>query len=175
MKVQKKVSVGAFAKKGEDYQDGDIITIADEGRQVEGTFGVQSVFLVKLPSGEEKNMTFNQTSVNNLVDAYGDESSEWVGRKAKIWLILQSVSGKMLKVVYLTHPDARMVESNNGIQWEIGGEVPKVVGLKNLRSQLEAKGAIKTASGSPKKAPPSVGKGYEYPKEESNPDEIPFD
>lgn len=175
MKVQKKVSVGAFAKKGEDYQDQDIITISDEGRQVEGTFGVQSVFLVKLPSGEEKNMTFNQTSVNNLVDAYGDESSEWVGQKAKIWLILQSVSGKMVKVAYLTHPDAEMVEGANGIEWAIGGSTKPQAALKNVRAELEAKGAIKKGPGSPKKAPPSVGKGYEYPKEDSNPDAIPFD
>jgi hypothetical protein len=83
-----------------------LLTISNEGKKVEGTFGMQDVFLVKLPNGEEKNLTFNQTTINNMVDAFGAESVQWVGKQVKVWLILQSVSGKMLKVTYLSHPDA---------------------------------------------------------------------
>jgi hypothetical protein len=151
---KKEVGVGQFAKKGIDYKDRDIVIVANEGKQIEGTFGTQDVFLVKLPSGEEKNMTFNQTSINNMIDAYGDDSKKWIGKEAKAWLILQSVSGKMLKVLYLTHPSAEIVEDGAGFRWEIPGrqEAPKVA----------------TPLGSPSVRP------VDYPAEEINPDDIPF-
>lgn len=112
-KYTKKVSVGVFAKKGEDYKDGDLITIANEGKKVEGTYGMQDVFLVKLTNGEEKNMTFNQTTLNNMIDAFGEDSLNWIGKQVKVWLILQSVSGKMLKVTYLSHPQAEISEDGS--------------------------------------------------------------
>lgn len=112
-KFQKHVSVGAFAKKDEDFKDGDLLTIANEGKKVMGQFGEQDVFLVKLPKGDEKNMTFNQTSLNNMIDAFGDDSISWVGKQVKVWLIRQSVSGKMLKVAYLSHPNATITDDGS--------------------------------------------------------------
>lgn len=106
MKYHKKVSLGAYAKKGVDVNNGDIITIANEGKEVEGTFGVQEVFLFKLKSGEEKNISVNQTSMNAIIDAYGDDSLNWIGKEVKVWIITQNVSGKFLQVLYVAHPDA---------------------------------------------------------------------
>jgi len=111
MKYKKTVSVGAFAKKGEDIRDGDIITIANEGKQVEGQFGTQDVFLVKLTNGEEKNINVNQTSINGLVDAFGEDSISWVGKQVKVWLIKQNVAGKFTNVLYISHPSADLTES----------------------------------------------------------------
>ena len=48
MIYKKKVSVGQFAKKDVDYKNGDMVTIANEGKQVEGEWGMRDVFLVKL-------------------------------------------------------------------------------------------------------------------------------
>lgn len=107
---QKKVSVGAFAKKGEDYNDGDMLVLANEGKKVVGQFGEQDVFLVKLPNGSEKNMNVNQTSINGLIDAYGEDSKQWVGKNVKVHLISQNVSGKFVKVAYLSHPLAILTE-----------------------------------------------------------------
>lgn len=117
---QKKVSVGQYAKKGEDFMDGDVITIASEGQQVQGTYGVQNVFLMKLKTGE-KNMNVNQTSLNNIIDAYGPDSLKWIGKQLKVWLIMQVVSGKMQKVVYLSHPLAELVEDKLGIRFAVPG------------------------------------------------------
>ena len=109
MSVYKKyVSVGSFAKKGEDIKDGDIIKIASEGKKLEGDYGERDVFLVKLANGEEKNVGVNQTTINNLVEAYGEESRIWIGKEAKVWLIKMMVSGKMVTVLFLSHPDATM-------------------------------------------------------------------
>lgn len=128
MRYEKKVSVGKWVKKGEDFKDKDILVIASEGQQVQGTYGVQNVFLVRCPNGNEGNLSFNQTSINNMIDAFGEDSVQWVGKKVKVWLIMQSVSGKMQRVPYVTHPDAEIVEDGAGFRWEIPGrqvELPK--------------------------------------------------
>jgi len=121
MKYTKKVTVGSFLKKGEDFKDGDILVIANEGKQVQGTFGLQNVFLVKNALGKEGNLGLNQTSINNIITAYGEDSLEWVGKKVRVWLITQSVSGKLQKVAYLAHPQAQIVEDDRGFNWVIKG------------------------------------------------------
>ena len=112
MKYIKRVSVGAFLKKGEDFKDGDVITIANEGHSVEGKFGPQDVFMVKLEDGRDGNVSFNQTSINCLIDGYGDDSINWIGKKAKVAAILQNVQGKMTKVYYFLHPEAELDEKS---------------------------------------------------------------
>lgn len=110
MKYIKKTSVGAFLKKGTDIKDEDIIEIGNEGKPIQGEFGMQNVFLVKLEDGREGNVGFNQTSINGLIDAWGEDSVNWIGKKVKVWKIKQNVSGKFVDVYYFSHPDAEMTE-----------------------------------------------------------------
>lgn len=119
MKVEKKATGrGNFAKKGEDIKDGDIIEILDEGEKAEGQWGLQDVFLIKTAGGEEKNVNVNQTSMNNLIDAYGDETKEWIGKKAKAWILTQNVSGTFRKVLYFTHPDRALDDDMDDVNAE---------------------------------------------------------
>lgn len=111
MKYQKRVSVGAFLKKGTDIKDGDTVEIANEGKEVQGEFGTQNIFLVKLADGQEGNISFNQTSINGMIDAFGDDSISWIGKKVKAHKIKQNVAGKFIDVWYFSHPDAELTES----------------------------------------------------------------
>jgi len=123
MIYKKKISIGAFLKKGEDYKDNDIITIANEGKPIEGQFGIQDVFLIKLSDGREGNVSFNQTSLNTLIDGYGEDSKNWIGKKAKVMAILSNVQGKMIKVYYFLHPNTELDEKTG--QFTIPGQVPE--------------------------------------------------
>ena len=108
MKIPKKTNVsGQWAKKGEDLKDGDVVMILNGGEIVSGEFGDSHVFKIETRNGE-RIMRFNQSSLNNLVDAYGDESAGWVGKQAKVWLIKAMVSGKLQNVAYFAHPQAEM-------------------------------------------------------------------
>ena len=99
--------MGAWAKKGEDIKDQDIIVILNEGREDDsGDYGPRQVFLVRLMNGEEKNVAFNQTSINNLVEGFGENSVNWVGKRVKVWLVRQNVAGKFQQVLYVSHPNA---------------------------------------------------------------------
>jgi len=105
---QKKVSVGQFLKKGEDIKDGDRVIIANEGKRQTGEFGPQDIFLVKLQDGREGNVSINQTSINNLIDAFGDDSLNWIGKQVKIMVVKQNVQGKIRPVYYFLHPDTEL-------------------------------------------------------------------
>jgi len=112
MIYKKKVSTGTWLKKGEDFKNGDFAIIANEGQEIEGQFGIQNVFLVKLENGKEGNVAINQTSINTLIDGYGEDSINWIGKKVKIEMIRQNVQGKITPVYYFLHPDAELDEQS---------------------------------------------------------------
>ena len=47
MIIKKQVSVGSFLEKGVDIKDGDIVKIANEGKEVDGKYGMQNLFLLR--------------------------------------------------------------------------------------------------------------------------------
>ena len=110
LKVFKKISVGAFLKKGVDIKDGDILEIANEGKEVSGTYGIQNIFLVKTKDGKEGNVSFNQTTMNGLIDTYGDDTIKWIGKSIKAWKVKMSVAGKFQDVWFFSHPDAEQTK-----------------------------------------------------------------
>ena len=116
---KKRVSIGNFIKKGEEYKENDIIEVMNEVKQIEGKFGMQDIFMAKTSDGKEGNINVNSTSINNFIDAFGEDSKNWVGKKVKVWAILSNVQGKMIKVYYFSHPDA--VLSEEGI-FELSGK-----------------------------------------------------
>lgn len=106
---KKRISIGNFLRKGEDFKDGDLLEVANEGKEIQGEFGVQNVFLMKFGE-KEGNVSFNQTSVNGMVDAFGEDSLSWIGKQVKAWKIKQNVAGKFIDVWYFSHPDAELTK-----------------------------------------------------------------
>src|SRR3990167_2105364 len=100
MIIKKKAS-GQWAKQGQDYKNNDIIEILDGGAEVEGQYGMQTVFRIKLANGEERIMPFNQTSLNNLIDYFWEDSEKWAGQKVKVEVMKQNVSGSFKMVTYI--------------------------------------------------------------------------
>lgn len=107
---KKRESIGNFLKKGTDFKENDLIEIANEGQQQEGKYGTQDIFLIKTAEGTEGNVNFNQTTINNLIDGFGEDSINWIGKQVKVWAILSNVQGKMIKVYYFLHPDSELSE-----------------------------------------------------------------
>jgi len=101
MKVTKVVRAqGEFAKINEDIKDGDLIKILSEGQIITGDYGDRHVFKVETRNGE-KNLSFNQSSMNNLIEAYGDDTVLWIGKNAKSYVVKQNVGGSLKNVCYL--------------------------------------------------------------------------
>ncbi len=109
MLMQKKTSIkGEWAKANQDIGDGDIVEILDAGTlDTTGEYGPRHVFSIKTKNGE-KNLGLNQTSINNLVDGYGPETTNWVSKSALCWVMKVMIGGSLKNVIYLSHPEAKM-------------------------------------------------------------------
>lgn len=132
MKITKKTSVaGQFARKGEDIKGGDLVKILNEGDIVTGEWGEQHVFKVLTKNGE-RNCRFNQTTLNTLFDAFGEDTADWKGKDVQVWLIKAMVSGKLQTVLYLApagwdmNDDGRFYNPNavEELEEEEEGELP---------------------------------------------------
>jgi hypothetical protein len=87
--------------KDNDVQSGDIVMIASEARMAKSKFkdsGEQAVLTAKLPNEEERTIWLNQTSINNLVDKYGEDDKFWVGKPMKV-LIGLTPQGKTMLIL----------------------------------------------------------------------------
>ena len=119
MQYKKRESIGGkFAKKGVDIKDGQTIMINSGGKQVEGQFGTQNIFEIKTNAGEFV-ISVNQTSINSMVDEWGEESENWIGKKVKVHVIKQAVAGKFISVYYVAPEGYEMGE--NGFE-KVGGQ-----------------------------------------------------
>lgn len=122
MKVFKKITTQYdWAKAKEDIHTGSIVGILDAGEVVPGDFGDRHVFTISTENGN-KSVAFNQTTMNYLIDAFGDETTKWINKSIKVWIERSNIGGKMRNVIYLTHPD--WVETEDG--FAPPGKVPKI-------------------------------------------------
>ncbi|MFA5154263.1 MAG: hypothetical protein WC554_17060 [Clostridia bacterium] len=85
-----KIDTSAFLKV-ENVKQGDLLKIKSEGEKVESKFKneddsprYQFNFKVELADGTEKVLSINKTSLKNLSIAYGDESTAWIDKLAKV-------------------------------------------------------------------------------------------
>lgn len=138
MKVTKKISVGGnWAKVGEHINDGDRLKLLDGGQIVSGEFGDRRAFKILTMNREEFNLSFNQTSMNNLIDAWGDETDNWKDKIVKVFVVKQMIEKKLKNVAYLAPENWTMNQDGEFVN-------------------------------------PEKDKAEEYPKDDINPDDIPF-
>ena len=105
LKVQKVIRAqGEYAKKGEDIKNGDVIKILNEGTWIEGQFGQQLVVKVNTRNGE-KNVNFNQTTINILHDEFGADTAKWIGKEVIIRAKKDTVAGRKVEIYYFVTPD----------------------------------------------------------------------
>ncbi len=111
MKVFKKIGGGVpFARKEEyeydgakfeaDLKNGDLVTILDSGTTEAGQFGEQHNFKIKTRNGEKK-LAFNQKTVNVLIDEFGDDTENWIGKDVSVILKKDIIANKKVIIPYL--------------------------------------------------------------------------
>jgi hypothetical protein len=116
MKIEKKGAAlnGTWAKVGQDVRDGDRLQIKDAGSiDTSGNFGPKKVFKIMTTKKEEFIMNFNQTSLNNLVEGFGEESQDWIGKVVKAFVVKQMVGDGLKNVAYLAPEGWEMDEDGN--------------------------------------------------------------
>lgn len=105
MIIKNIVSVeGEFAKKGEDINPGETVTIVDPGQNIDGQFGEQFVIKVKTKNGD-KNVNFNKTTLNILAQEFGVDTAHWVGKGIYIREKKMVIDGKKVDAYYFVTPE----------------------------------------------------------------------
>lgn len=116
MRLEKKGAAlqGNWAKVGSDIKDGARLKILDAGTiDDSGNFGPKKVFKIMTTSREEFNISFNQTSLNNLIDGFGEMTESWVGKVINAFVIKQRVGDGLKNVLYLAPEGWEMSEDGN--------------------------------------------------------------
>lgn len=110
MEMQKKENDGIGYVRKEDYEyegkryeadikNGDKVVIKDEGRIEESQWGEQHKFLISTRNGD-KRASFNQASINILIDAYGKDSRDWVGKEVNVLTRKAVIANNKVIVAY---------------------------------------------------------------------------
>lgn len=118
MKVEISQSLPGEWLKIRDLSSGTQLKIVEEARQEQSNFDNKKtrwVTQVKV-QGEEgvKNININFTSLKALVSAFGDDSSDWVGKVVTARVEQAIVGGKKVHILYLVPEGYDLVEGEDG-------------------------------------------------------------
>lgn len=143
---QESAVLGKWLDKSE-LKNGDQVKIVSEAKLEAGQHGEQLVAKVKLRGGdnEAKNVAINGQSRKAIVQAYGDETSNWIDKIFTVELDKTTIGGKRVLVLYLIPEEFELKE-------DAGGYLV-----------IQHKPYVDTS-----------GPTIEYPEEEINPESIPF-
>jgi len=84
-----------------DIKNEDTITIKNEGAVEDGgQYGEQFYLNIETRNGEKK-LKINQTSINILIDAFGEESQQWVDKEVTVYTKKDIINNKKVVIVYL--------------------------------------------------------------------------
>jgi len=130
MRLTKRESDGVgFANKinyefnGTQYQadivSGDIIKLLDGGVAEEWNFGLQHNFKIETRNGEKK-ASFNQKSINVLIDEFGDNTDNWVGKSVSVITKKDVIGGKKCIVDYFVTKGWSLDDYGDLVKGEVG-------------------------------------------------------
>lgn len=115
MKVTKSLSTGGAWLKKEDLKSGDKLKIVSEAEMVIGTLGQQLVVKVRRQGTTEPvNVAINQTSKNALIEAYGDDTKDWVDKVITVAVERAIINNKRSVIVYLVPAGFVLTEASDG-------------------------------------------------------------
>src|SRR5215471_17232185 len=106
----------------DQLKDGMLATILDECvrqdsqfKDDEGNAKVENIARVRFQGlAEPMNTRLNWATIYGLIDAFGKESKEWIGKTLRVRLIRALVAGKMRTILYLVPDGFELAENAEG-------------------------------------------------------------
>ena len=122
MAIYKKVETthGAWAKSGE-IKEGSTAEIKSETsaqpsqfKNKDGSIKMQDVCKVSFNGEEPLNVSLNRATINALVEAFGEDSKEWIGNELKVETEKMRVGGRAVVALYLIPEGYERIDDENG-------------------------------------------------------------
>ena len=114
MKISRTGGTGGAWIKKEELRNGDVLKLVSEAGEVEGANGTQLVAKcrIKGQAGDAMNMAINSASRNALIDAFGDDTKNWVDKHLTVEVEKGIFAGKRGIALYLV-PEGFSVETDS--------------------------------------------------------------
>lgn len=101
--------------KASEITSGVKAKLISEVLPIEGEFGMQDVGKLRIQGQEEtKNVRVNKPSLGGLIDAYGEDSKEWINKVLTLHTEKMIVSGKRVTALYLIPEGYTLSEDAGG-------------------------------------------------------------
>lgn len=113
------------AKFEADIKNGDIVKLIDGGVKEQGQFGEQDVFKIETRNGVKK-VNLNQSSLNVMVQEFGDESENWKGKDVKVLMKKGVYAGKKGIATYIVTEGYKLDEYGELVKDGAQNEVEEV-------------------------------------------------
>jgi hypothetical protein len=115
------VARGGSWAKAADLKDGTRAKILDECTRVESQFKddkgnvqMRDVCKVKFEGVGELNTNLNRATIRALVEAFGKDSKEWIGKVLKVHTERTTVAGRRVTALYLVPEGYEVGEDDEG-------------------------------------------------------------
>src|SRR3990167_7718230 len=116
MKVEKTGGTQGMWLKKDELKNGDILKLVTEAREEEGQNGIQLVAKCRVKGweGESMNVAINKPSKNGLIDAFGDDTKNWVNKLLAVQTEKGVFAGKRGIAMYLIPEGFELIEDQGG-------------------------------------------------------------
>lgn len=121
MKYQRQISVtGSWVKAGELKATkakiiSETLPQTSSFLNKDGSPKTQDVCKVKFEGDQEAvNVSLNRATVNALVDAFGEDSKDWIGKVLNVETEKMRVAGKAVVALYLIPENYKRIDDENG-------------------------------------------------------------
>lgn len=115
MKYQKQVSVQGAWVKASELTDGTKAKLVSETEPSEGEYGKQDTAKIRIEGDTEtKNVRINKTTLNGLIDAFGDDSKDWINKELTVKTEKALVGSKRVTILYLIAENFELGEDKGG-------------------------------------------------------------
>ena len=105
---------GAWVKASE-ITSGVKAKLVSETQPTEGEYGKQDVAKIRIENETEtKNVRLNKPTISGLIDAFGEDSKEWINKELTIHTEKMIVGGKRVTALYLLAEGFTLGEDKGG-------------------------------------------------------------
>ena len=116
MKVSKSSGTGGPWLKKQDLKNGDQIKLVSEAGEIQGQNGIQLVAKCRIKGwqGDAMNLSINPQSKNALIDAFGDDTKNWINQLLTAHVERALIGGKRVTILYLIPQQFEITEDQGG-------------------------------------------------------------
>ena len=148
-KYSKNTFLGGAWVKGKDIISGTRCKLVSEANpqpsqfeDKEGKPKVQDVAKIRFEDKSDPlNISLNRATINGLVDAFGEDSKDWIGRTLTVVTEKVLVAGKRVTAVYLLPEGYEAQEDENGYMVIVNPKKESIVAdpeIESVNTELAA-------------------------------------